>query len=238
MTIEAGVTLKARRKRPSPKIACCRSRCPPRVRRRSAASCRSTPAATIRCATATLATWCLGLEVVLPDGSIWNGLRRLRKDNTGYCLRQLFVGAEGTLGIITAAVLKLVPRPRDLALGSMRRALTEGGAGPVCAVPRNHHEAIQAFEYMSGPGLELVLEHFPDTHLPLAQPGRALRAGGTGRRLARRRSAREAWKNRWAKPWRTAWSPDAVLAGSSAERAALWKLREEIPKRKSARALP
>ena len=57
----------------------------------------------------------LGLEVVLPDGSIWNGLRRLRKDNTGYCLRQLFVGAEGTLGIITAGVLKLVPRPRNLA---------------------------------------------------------------------------------------------------------------------------
>ena len=53
----------------------------------------------------------LGLEVVLPDGQVWNGLRRLRKDNTGYCLRQLFVGAEGTLGIITAAVLKLVPRP-------------------------------------------------------------------------------------------------------------------------------
>ena len=53
----------------------------------------------------------LGLEVVLPDGQVWNGLRRLHKDNTGYCLRQLFVGSEGTLGIITAAVLKLWPRP-------------------------------------------------------------------------------------------------------------------------------
>jgi FAD/FMN-containing dehydrogenase len=52
----------------------------------------------------------LGLEVVLPDGQVWNGLRRLHKDNTGYCLRQLFVGSEGTLGIITAAVLKLYPR--------------------------------------------------------------------------------------------------------------------------------
>ncbi len=57
----------------------------------------------------------LGLEAVLPDGTIWNGLRRLRKDNTGYCLRQLFVGSEGTLGIITAAVLKLVPQPREIA---------------------------------------------------------------------------------------------------------------------------
>src|SRR3984885_14788820 len=56
----------------------------------------------------------LGLEVVLPDGQVWNGLRRLHKDNTGYCLRQLFVGSEGTLGIITAAVLKLFPRPREV----------------------------------------------------------------------------------------------------------------------------
>ena len=62
----------------------------------------------------------LGLEVVLADGTVWNGLRRLRKDNTGYCLRQLFVGSEGTLGIITAAVLKLVPRPREIAWRSAR----------------------------------------------------------------------------------------------------------------------
>ena len=65
----------------------------------------------------------LGLEVVLPDGTIWNGLRRLRKDNTGYCLRQLFVGSEGTLGIITAAVLKLVPQPKETAVA-------------LCGVPR------------------------------------------------------------------------------------------------------
>ena len=58
----------------------------------------------------------LGLEVVLPDGRIWNGLRALRKDNTGYDLKQLFIGAEGTLGIITAAVLKLFPPPRSSAL--------------------------------------------------------------------------------------------------------------------------
>jgi len=56
----------------------------------------------------------LGLEVVLPDGEVWNGLRRLHKDNTGYCLRQLFVGSEGTLGVITAAVLKLYPPPREV----------------------------------------------------------------------------------------------------------------------------
>ena len=56
----------------------------------------------------------LGLEVVLPDGTIWDGLRRLRKDNTGYDLKQLFLGAEGTLGIVTAVVLKLFPRPQEV----------------------------------------------------------------------------------------------------------------------------
>ena len=71
----------------------------------------------------------LGLEVVLPDGTIWNGLRRLRKDNTGYCLRQLFVGSEGTLGIITAAVLKLAPRPREIAVAFCARRLAGGRAG-------------------------------------------------------------------------------------------------------------
>ena len=70
----------------------------------------------------------LGLEAVLPDGRIWNGLRGLRKDNTGYDLKQLFIGAEGTLGIITAAVLKLYPQPRAratalVALASPAKAL-------------------------------------------------------------------------------------------------------------------
>ena len=77
----------------------------------------------------------LGLEVVLPDGTIWNGLRRLRKDNTGYCLRQLFVGSEGTLGIITAAVLKLVPRPREIAVAFVRRRIAGRRAGVVRALP-------------------------------------------------------------------------------------------------------
>ncbi len=77
----------------------------------------------------------LGLEVVLADGTVWNGLRRLRKDNTGYCLRQLFVGSEGTLGIITAAVLKLVAAAaRDLCC-SVRRPLTRGSTGAVRPFP-------------------------------------------------------------------------------------------------------
>ena len=73
----------------------------------------------------------LGLEVVLADGQVWNGLRRLHKDNTGYCLRQLFVGSEGTLGIITAAVLKLYPQPRETAVALCAVEFARGGARPV-----------------------------------------------------------------------------------------------------------
>ena len=75
----------------------------------------------------------LGLEVVLPDGQVWNGLRRLRKDNTGYALRHLFVGAEGTLGFITAAVLRLFPRPRESEVAFC--AVRERGRGAVAVPP-------------------------------------------------------------------------------------------------------
>ena len=72
----------------------------------------------------------LGLEVVLPDGRVWDGLRGLRKDNTGYDLKQLFIGAEGTLGIITAAVLRLFPKPTRGAIGLDRRGQSGGRPRP------------------------------------------------------------------------------------------------------------
>ena len=116
MTIEAGVTLKAAQ------IAAAEAGCllPLSISSEGSAQIGGVLAAnaggnnTVRYGNAR--DLVLGLEVVLPDGTIWNGLRRLRKDNTGYCLRQLFVGSEGTLGVITAAVLKLAPRPREIAV--------------------------------------------------------------------------------------------------------------------------
>src|SRR3984957_5765630 len=103
----------------------------------------------------------LGLEVVLPDGSMWNGLRRLHKDNTGYCLRQLFVGSEGTLGIITAAVLKLFPRPREVEVALCAVASPEAALHLFHACQQSDAAAIQAFEYMSGAGMALVERFIP-----------------------------------------------------------------------------
>src|SRR6185295_897252 len=101
----------------------------------------------------------LGLEVVLPDGRIWDGLRALRKDNTGYDLKQIFLGAEGTLGVITAAVMRLYPRPTATAWVALEnpRAAVE-----LLAALRTHvGDRISAFELVSRECLEAVLAHVP-----------------------------------------------------------------------------
>jgi FAD/FMN-containing dehydrogenase len=168
----------------------------------------------------------LGLEAVLPDGQVWHGLRRLRKDNTGYALRQLLVGAEGTLGIITAAVLKLVPRPTEVqvALCSMRDVAS------ACTLFRRVQAAdaasVQAFEYMSGEGMRLVLRHIPGTKLPLSVPGEhyalmelASTRPGTGLRDTMEAVLEQALSDGLVE--------DAALAESDAQRQAMWRLREE-----------
>lgn len=109
-----------------------------------------------------------GIEVVLADGSVWNGLKALKKDNTGYDLRDLFVGSEGTLGIITAATLKLFPEPEERAAAFVAVPrldallpffqLAEGRAGP----------ALTAFEFMSELLLSFVVRHMPGCRAPLA----------------------------------------------------------------------
>src|SRR5687767_14222124 len=110
----------------------------------------------------------LGLEVVLPDGRVWNGLRGLRKDNTGYDLKQLFLGAEGTLGVITAAVLRLFPRPSAKvtvwgALDTPRAAVEL-----LAALRARLGDRLSAFELVSRSCLEAVLGFSPDAQDPLA----------------------------------------------------------------------
>jgi FAD/FMN-containing dehydrogenase len=111
----------------------------------------------------------LGLEVVLPDGRIWDGLRRLRKDNTGYDLKQLFIGAEGTLGIITAAVVKLYPLPKSMAVACIAVRDPAAAVALLAHLRARCGDTVDAFEFISRTSLDLVLKHTPDTHEPFAQ---------------------------------------------------------------------
>ena len=168
----------------------------------------------------------LGLEAVMADGQIWHGLRRLRKDNTGYSLRQLLVGAEGTLGIITAAVLKLAPRPVDVQVA----LCAVPSVAAACELFRRFGQAdtgaIQAFEYMSGAGMRLVLRHIPGAVLPLAEQAEhyTLVELATPRPGAGLREMLEAVLERALEDELVL---DAAIAESEGQRQAIWKLREE-----------
>jgi FAD/FMN-containing dehydrogenase len=168
---------------------------------------------------------CLGLEVVLADGRIWNGLRGLRKDNTGYDLKHLFVGAEGTLGLITAATLKLFPRPR---VHATAWAAVPDPAAAVSLLGRLRDVAgdnVTAFEIVGRPALELVLKHIPGARDPLGgQPAWQLLIELSGARddlpVALEQALQEAAE--------AGVIDDAVVAASEAQTAALWALRENV----------
>lgn len=112
----------------------------------------------------------LGLEVVLPDGQVWNGLGALRKDNTGYDLKQLFIGAEGTLGIVTAAVLKLFPKPADVQTALVGLADLDRVLELLARVRTASGDAVTAFELIPRIGLDLALRHVAGTADPLDAP--------------------------------------------------------------------
>jgi FAD/FMN-containing dehydrogenase len=111
----------------------------------------------------------LGLEVVLPDGRIWNGLRSLRKDNTGYDLKQWFIGAEGTLGIITAAVLKLFPRPQATATACVAIANPDAAVRLLAHIRATCGQTLSSFEIISRSCMDLVFKHIGGVHQPFAQ---------------------------------------------------------------------
>jgi FAD/FMN-containing dehydrogenase len=112
----------------------------------------------------------LGLEVVLPDGEIWDGLRALRKDNTGYDLKHLFIGAEGTLGVITAAVLKLFPRPRERVTAFAAAADLPATLALLGRLRLASGDALTSFEYIPRISLALAHEYVPGSFDPFAQP--------------------------------------------------------------------
>ncbi|MEG1055279.1 MAG: FAD-binding oxidoreductase, partial [Janthinobacterium sp.] len=109
----------------------------------------------------------LGIEAVLPDGRIYSSLRGLRKDNTGYDLKQLFIGSEGTLGIITAAVLKLMPLPSASAVAWIAVKNPHAAVELLTEAKRAAGQSVTAFELISGPALTLVLESMPQFSAPL-----------------------------------------------------------------------
>ncbi len=111
----------------------------------------------------------LGIEAVLPDGRVWNGLRGLRKDNTGYDLKQLFIGSEGTLGIITAAVLKLLPMPRSRAVAWVALASPAAAIALLGLMRARAAERLSAFEVIGEAAFDLVVQHMPGVFSPLAE---------------------------------------------------------------------
>ena len=170
----------------------------------------------------------LGLEVVLPDGSVIEGLRRLRKDNTGYALRHLFVGGEGTLGIITKAVLRLFPQAKETATALCACPDEDAALALFRRFRAADEGAVRAFEYMSGTGMGLVLRHVEGVSLPLTeQAGHyALVDLSASREGAGLRALLESVLEAALEAGEVL---DAALAESEAQRAAIWKLREEHP---------
>jgi len=169
---------------------------------------------------------CLGLEVVLPDGRIWNGLRSLRKDNTGYDMKQLFIGAEGTLGLITAAVLKLFSRPRQTAMAWVTIDTPAQAVALLTRLREKIGGRVTAFELVSRPALELVLKHIPDSRDPLAtrsdwqvliELSDTMDSNLDTPLEITLTEAMEAGE-----------ASDAVIAKSAAQSRALWALRENI----------
>lgn len=170
---------------------------------------------------------CLGLEVVTADGEIWDGLSGLRKDNTGYDLRDLYIGSEGTLGLITAATLRLYPRPaaRMTALAALPSmdaavALLQRAQARLAA-------SLTGFEVMNQFSLDLVRKHFPQLPQPLPpSPWTVLMEASDHESEAHARALFEALLER---AFEDGVITDAAVAESLEQSKALWHLRESIP---------
>jgi FAD/FMN-containing dehydrogenase len=169
----------------------------------------------------------LGLEVVLADGQVWNGLRGLRKDNTGYDLKHLFVGAEGTLGIITAAVVKLFPKPRALATAFVAIDSPAKAVALLGHIRESCGERVTGYELLGRVCVELIMKHMPTTRDPFAEahPWYVLAELSDSTEAT---TAREMLEEALAGAIEAGLARDAAVCTSQAQRAALWKMREDI----------
>jgi len=168
----------------------------------------------------------LGLEVVLADGRVLDMLRTLRKDNTGYDLKQLFIGAEGTLGVITAAVLKLFAKPETIETAFIAVRDPAAAVELLARLQSATGGSVSAFELMPRIGLDLVLAHIPQTADPFGAPSPWYvlmeATGGAAMPL------KDSIETALSRAIESGLATDATLAASSTQRAALWRLRESM----------
>ncbi|WP_281973270.1 FAD-binding oxidoreductase [Ruegeria faecimaris] len=170
---------------------------------------------------------CLGLEAVLPSGEIWHGLSRLRKDNTGYDLRNLLIGAEGTLGIITAAALKLFPRPEAVGTAMVQVTSAEAAVDLLALARDLMGDSVSAFELLHQQGLLFLSEVLPDTRQAFAEPPEWSVLIEIG--LSMGQSPETAFEVLYEAAEARGLVTDAVIAQSEAQRRDIWAVRERIP---------
>lgn len=170
---------------------------------------------------------CLGLEVVRPDGSVWNGLSRLRKDNLGYDLRDLMIGSEGTLGLITAASLQMVPQPTSVGVTVMAVADPSAALDLLDLARRQVGDGVSAFELIHRQGLDFIDEVGLDVRKPLAQTPEWMVLIELG--LFAGADAADALADLFGAASDAGLVSDGVIAQSEADRADFWRLREMLP---------
>ncbi len=170
---------------------------------------------------------CLGLEVVTAEGEIWQGLSGLRKDNTGYDLRDLFIGSEGTLGIITAATMKLHPLPAASTTVMAACASVADCVALLNLARARLGPALTGFEMMGRFALDLVAKHFPSLPRPL--PGAAWTVLLEQSAVDHEQAARERFEALLGEALEAGTISDAAVAESLAQSKAMWHVRESIP---------
>ncbi|MCB2109861.1 MAG: FAD-binding oxidoreductase [Defluviimonas sp.] len=170
---------------------------------------------------------CLGIEAVLPDGSVLNGMKRLRKDNTGYDLRDLMIGAEGTLGIVTAAVLRLFPRPAATGTAMFTVASPAAALSLLARAQDRTAGGVTSFELIAGEGLRFLAEKMPEIRQPLAgAPDWSVMAEiGVPPGL----DPAEILSVLFEEAAAAGLTDDGVIASGAAQRDQMWALRESLP---------
>lgn len=170
----------------------------------------------------------LGLEVVLPDGQVWDGLRRLRKDNTGYDLKQLFIGAEGTLGIITAGVLRLLPKPTETQSAWIAVDSPAAGIDLLAHMKTVAGEAVTSFELIRRSMIDYLLSGVPGHTDPMPEPHpwyvlmELAGQGAVGSLAGPLATALEGAMEKGL-------VRDAVMASSMEQAKRIWRMREDLP---------